>query len=52
MKTPATKSDINTPDQSQALNRLLLAKEKRREANEGACVKSEESGLLVIGISK
>ena len=52
MKMQVTKSRIKRPDQSQILNRFLLAKEKRREAKEGACVRSEETGLLAIGVSR
>jgi len=49
MKTQATKSNAHRVTQSQILSRFLLTKEKRREANEDACVSSEETGLLVIG---
>jgi len=49
MKTQATKSNAHRVTQSQILSRFLLTKEKRREAKEGACVSSEETGLLVIG---
>jgi hypothetical protein len=53
MKMQVTKSRIKRPNQSQILNRLLLAKEKRRAAIEGgACVRSEETGLLAIGVSR
>ena len=49
MKTQATKSNAHRVRQSPILSRFLLTEEKRREANEGACVSSEETGLLAIG---
>jgi len=43
---------MDRANQSHILTRVWLANEKRREAKDGACDKSEETGLLFIGASE